>query len=63
MTKKRWRKMMVALAVRIAEDNGTHVTGKILNFYRDKDITTLKGINSYAEAWKYMKPARDCVGM
>ena len=54
---------MVALAVRIAEDNGTHVTGKILNFYRDKDITTLKGINSYAEAWKYMKPARDCVGM
>ena len=63
MTKKRWRKLMVALACRIQEDNGKHIDGMTLRFYRDKDITTLKGISSYEEAWKYMKPARDCVGM
>ena len=62
MTKKKFRKMMVALMVKVLERNGKHIDGKTLAFYRDKDLTNMKAEN-YKEAWESMKPLRDLVGM
>ncbi len=62
MTRKRWRNLMIELCRRVAEDNGKHIDGKTLAWYRDKDITTIK-VKSYAEGWEMMKPVRNTVGM
>ena len=62
MTKKKFRKMMVALMVKVLEKNGKHIDGKTLAWYRDKDLTSIKA-QSYAEAWEVVKPLRDLVGM
>ena len=62
MTKKRFRKLMVALMTKVYENNGKHIDGATLAFYRDKDMTNMK-VNSYAEAWELVKPLRESVGM
>lgn len=63
MTKKRFQKLAVAMCEKIQnQHDGTHLKGKTLKWYRDKDLTTIKA-NSYAEAWEMLKPAREVVGM
>ena len=63
MTRKRFIKLCIAMCEKLQMQNdGRHVKGKILRWYRDKDLTTIDA-KSYAEAWEMLKPARDCVGM
>jgi hypothetical protein len=62
MTRKKFRKMMVALATKVYESQGLHISGDILEFYRDIDVRTMKA-NSYEEAWEMVKPLREAVGM
>ena len=54
---------MVALCEKVYAQQGKHVDGAVLRFYRGKKISSVEGKASYAEAWKSMKPIREMVGM
>lgn len=62
MTRKRFIKLCVAMSEKILQKQGRHMSGEVLKWYRDKDLTTIQA-KSYAEAWEILKPARDIVGM
>lgn len=65
MTRKRYNRLCVALCEKLQYDNnGQHLDGKALKFYRDREhrIGFIKA-NSYTEAWEKLKPAREIVGM
>jgi len=63
MSRQRWQKLMVALCEKVYAQQGKHVDGETLRFYRGKGIASIEGKTSYAEAWKSMKPIREMVGM
>ena len=63
MTRKKWRKNMVAMVCKVNEKYGGKTTGSALRFYRDKTIKDMPACSSYAESWAMMEPVRRCVGM
>ena len=64
MTRKRFKKLVMAFSIRINEKVGSHVTGDLLRKQRDNDFAKiLKEHGSYQAAWDWMKPARDAFGM
>lgn len=64
MTRRKFKKLALALSIRIAEKHGHHVTGKMLRAQRDNSpAKILRDFGSYKAAWDWMKPVRDTYGM
>ena len=63
MTRKKWRKKMIAMVCRINEKTGNKITGETLRYYRDKTLKDMPAMHSYAESWALMDPVRRHVGM
>ncbi len=63
MTRKKWKKKMIALVCRVNEQTGNKITGAVLRYYRDATLKDMPAMHSYAESWAFMEPVRRCVGM
>ena len=63
MTRKKWRKKMVAMVCRVNEMTGHKTTGETLRYYRDLTLKDVPAMHSYAESWACMEPVRKHVGM
>lgn len=65
MTRKRWIKLNVALAVKVNQKTGFKTTGETLKYYRDFKAT--KDFKSpgltYENTWENLKLVREFVGM
>lgn len=66
MTRKRFNKLMTAMAHRIYAQYGKTVPGNVQKVYKDfriKDMPSYKRGDSYSKSWAILKPCRDAVGM
>lgn len=63
MTRKKWRKMMVAMVCKINDKTGYKTNGSTLRYYRDMSLKDVPAMSSYAESWACMEPVRRHVGM
>ena len=68
MTRKRFNKLMTAMAHRVYAQNGKTAPGDVQRFYKDFRIENMPAYKrgetkSYAEAWAALKPCREAVGM
>lgn len=63
MTRKRWKKLMWALASKAAQNTGEKVSGEVYRFYRDHNFSQFNGLYSYAAAWDCLKELCDYIGM
>lgn len=67
MTRQRFKKLTMALSIRIAEHQGTKVDGEMLRKQRNAHASNysqlIKEKGSYQAAWDWMKPVRDTFGM
>ena len=67
MTRKRFKKLVMAFSIRISENQGTKVSGEMLRKQRNAEswhyAQLIKEHGSYQAAWDWMKPARDTFGM
>lgn len=60
MTRKRYKKLVMALSIRIAHAHGSKATGDMLKKQRDSMCReSLRDFGSYEAAWEWMKPVRD----
>lgn len=63
MTRKRYKKLVLALSIRICEKDGYKVTGEMLRKQKLPCTQLLEEYGSYQAIWDWMKPVRDAYGM
>lgn len=68
MTRKRFRKLAMAMMHKVYARNGKTAPGKVQRVYlyfRIEDMPAYKRgeLKSYAESWAILKPCREVVGM